>query len=109
MGRSFSEKRLDLLRANDEIGPFLRESGLPLDAEYEYYTFLNRQTILNAVCDSGEAKPEVFGPVAEEIFRSEASLAGNRYFGKKNALTVRLLHSGEKRYRRVRRLWAALD
>lgn len=109
MGGAFNPRRFDLLEASDAIADYLNTYPFSLAAEYAYYTFLNRLTLVNALCDSGKPDPAVFGKLTDMIFASEPQLAQNPYYGKKNALTVQLLHKGETRYRAVRRLWAALD
>ena len=109
MGGGFSMKRLDLLEASDGIGAFLKETPFSLDEEYAYYAFLNRLTLVNALCDGKRSDPALFRKLSENVFAAETALAGNRYYGKKNALTVKLLRGGEKRYRAVRRVWAKLD
>ena len=109
MGGSFSEKRLDLLEASDGVGAFLKDSPYSLDEEYAYYAFLNRLTLVNALCDGKHADPALFRRLSENVFTAAAALEGNRYYGKKNALTVKLLCGGEKRYRAVRRVWAKLE
>ncbi len=109
MGSAFNPRRLDLLKASDGIGPFLKDSPFSLADEYACYAFLNRLTLVNALCDSKQADPALFRRLTEEIFAAEPTLTANPYYGKKNALTVKLLRGGEKRYRAARRVWAKLE
>lgn len=105
INQSFHSKRLQLIEAVESIEPFVKKNSPKFDEEYFFYVFLNYLTVINAMADSNYKDKELFAKMAGLIFAMLPQLKQNRYFGKKNLLTVIFLKFGMNIFYIIRKIY----